>query len=253
MSAFAEYSPLILLWCAFALWCGGLIKGALGVGTPLLTVPMMAFVLPPQVAIAIMAFPVVIANVWQFIQAPKSTGVIKDFLPAGLAIAVGSAIGTRILVSLDERVLLITVGFFVIVFTLLQGSRHRFQIEQRYLWPAGIGFGLAAGMIGGLSSMFGPMMVLYMVSISNLSKERFVTGISFLYLWAVIPWTGQLFYRDLLDYPVWLYSAVGVIPVVLGMTVGQRIRQHISEAHFNVAIRWVLFVSAGSLILRALR
>lgn len=251
MQALAEYSVPLLLWCAFALACGGLIKGALGVGTPLLTVPMMAFVLPPQVAVAVMAVPVVVANVWQFMQAPKASGVIRDFLPAALSIVVGSAIGTQILASIDERILLVTVGVLVFVFTLLQGSRHRFEIGPKQLWPAGIGFGLAAGTIGGLSSMFGPMMVLYMVSISNLPKDRFVTGISFLYLWAVIPWSGQLYYRGLLDHPVLLMSVMGTVPVVLGMVFGQRLRAHISEANFSIAIRWVLFASATSLIMRA--
>ena len=47
----------------------------LGVGTPLLTVPMMALVLPPQMAIAIMAIPVVVANLWQFAQAERSGAV----------------------------------------------------------------------------------------------------------------------------------------------------------------------------------
>ena len=64
----AEYGLWIVAWCFFALCCGGFIKGALGVGTPLLTVPMMAQVLPPQMAIAIMAVPVVVANLWQFAQ-----------------------------------------------------------------------------------------------------------------------------------------------------------------------------------------
>ncbi|MCP4387503.1 MAG: TSUP family transporter, partial [Gammaproteobacteria bacterium] len=67
-----EYGPGIVAWCFFALCCGGFIKGALGVGTPLLTVPMMAQVLPPQMAIAIMAIPVVVANLWQFAQAERS-------------------------------------------------------------------------------------------------------------------------------------------------------------------------------------
>lgn len=221
-------------------------------GTPLLTVPMMAFVLPPQMAIAIMALPVVVANVWQFISAPKEKGIVRDFLPAGLAIAVGSAIGTKILVSIDEKVLLILVAVLVALFTLLQGSRYRFGIEQRMLWPAGIAFGLTAGIVGGLSSMFGPMMVLYMVSINGLAKDRFVAGISFLYLWAVIPWNFQLYFRGLLDHPVLLFSLIGVFWVSLGMVFGQRARKHISEERFKVAIRWVLFASAASLMARAL-
>jgi len=59
-----EFDLLVIAWCAFALFCGGLIKGTLGVGTPLLTVPLMALVLPAQMAVILMAVPVVVANVW---------------------------------------------------------------------------------------------------------------------------------------------------------------------------------------------
>jgi len=65
-------APLdIILWCSFALACGGLIKGTLGVGTPLLTVPLMALVLPAQSAVTLMALPVVVANLWQAFSAPN--------------------------------------------------------------------------------------------------------------------------------------------------------------------------------------
>ena len=121
----------VVAWCAFALGCGGLIKGALGVGTPLLTVPMMAFVLPPQVAVAVMALPVVMANVWQYVGAPKSQPVARDFLPAGVAMVVGSTLGTEILVTFDERLLLIVVGLLVIAFTMLQVSPLKFSIGPR--------------------------------------------------------------------------------------------------------------------------
>ncbi|MGB1612514.1 MAG: hypothetical protein ACPHCM_03420, partial [Arenicellales bacterium] len=56
-----ELDMWIIVWCGFALFCGGLIKGTLGVGTPLLTVPLMALVVPAQTAVVLMAIPVVVA------------------------------------------------------------------------------------------------------------------------------------------------------------------------------------------------
>jgi uncharacterized membrane protein YfcA len=100
---FAEYEFWIIAWCFFAIVCGGFIKGALGVGTPLLTVPMMAIVLPPQVAIAVMAIPVVVVNLWQFAQAPASSSVVKRFWPAFGGVLIGTWIGVQILSTIDER------------------------------------------------------------------------------------------------------------------------------------------------------
>ena len=247
----AEYEIWIVAWCFLALTCGGFIKGALGVGTPLLTVPMMAQVLPLQMAIAIMAIPVVVANIWQFAQAERSTKVVKQFWPTFLAILIGTWIGVKILVTIDESTLMFLVGTAVIVFAILQGSKFRLHLPNHMVKPAGIFFGGAAGVIGGVSSFFGPMMITYLISIRGLTKNQFVSSISFLYVSAVIPWTLTLFYFDILDQRLLVYSSFATIPVTLGLLLGQRIRHFISEARFQYLIIAILIISGLSMLWRA--
>jgi uncharacterized membrane protein YfcA len=231
----AEYGPWIVAWCFFALCCGGFIKGALGVGTPLLTVPMMALVLPPQMAIAIMAIPVVVANLWQFAQAERSTTVITRFWPAFIGILIGTWIGVKILSEIDEKALMILVGIAVIAFALLQGSRFRLHLPDKLVKPCGIFFGGASGVIGGVSSFFGPMLITYLISIRGLTKNQFVSTISFLYVSAVVPWAITLYLFDM----------------TLGLLIGQRVRGHISEARFQYLIVGILIVSGASMLWRA--
>ncbi len=247
----AEYGPTIVTWCFFALLCGGFIKGALGVGTPLLTVPMMALVLPPQMAIAIMAIPVVVANLWQFAQAERGSAVISRLWPAFLAILVGTWVGVKILSVIDETTLLVLVGVAVIAFALLQGSRFRLHLPDPLVRPAGVFFGGASGLIGGLSSFFGPMLIIYLISIRGLSKNQFVSSISFLYVSAVVPWAIALYLFGILDQRLLIYSALATIPVTIGLLLGQRIRQRISDARFQYLIIGILVVSGVSMLWRA--
>ncbi|MBX2878926.1 MAG: sulfite exporter TauE/SafE family protein [Granulosicoccus sp.] len=246
-----EPSVLTIVWCAFALFCGGLIKGTLGVGTPLLTVPMMALALPAQAAIALMAMPVVVANVWQALQAPRGHNAIKRQWPTALAILGGTWIGTRTLSTIDEKPLLLIVGIFVLCFTALQNSRYQFNLTATWVTFAGVLFGGMAGIIGGLSSMFGPMMIIYLMSVRDLSKNQFVSLISFLYLSAVIPWTVQLYLRGILTPQLLFYSALGVIPVVAGMFIGGKLRGNITESRFKSLILVVLLISGVTLIWRS--
>ena len=248
---FAEYGPGIIAWCFLALTLGGFIKGALGVGTPLLTVPMMALVLPPQMAIAIMAIPVVVANLWQFAQAGRPREAVRRFWPAFVAILAGTWIGVNILASIDDRALLILVGVAVFVFAIMQGSRFRLQLPDALVKPAGIFFGGASGLIGGISSFFGPMLITYLISVRNLDKDQFVGSISFLYVSAVVPWTVMLYFYGILDQRLLLYSLFATIPVTLGLVIGQRIRRHISDARFRYLILGILLVSAVSMLWRA--
>jgi uncharacterized membrane protein YfcA len=251
IALFEEYGPWIIAWCFFALACGGFIKGALGVGTPLLTVPMMAQVLPPQMAIAIMAIPVVVANVWQFAQTERSTAVVARFWPTFVAILIGTWIGVKILSIIDEQTLMALVGAAVITFAILQGSRFRLHLPDRLVKPAGVLFGGASGLIGGVSSFFGPMLITYLISIRGLSKNQFVSSISFLYVSAVVPWTLTLYWFGILDQRLLLYSTIATLPVTLGLLLGQRIRGHISEARFHNLIIGILVISGLSMLWRA--
>jgi len=248
---FADYSTGVIAWCFLALTLGGFIKGALGVGTPLLTVPMMALVLPPQMAVAIMAIPVVIANLWQFVQGGRPREAVRRFWPAFVAILVGTWVGVNILASLDDRALLILVGAAVIVFAIMQGSRFRLQLPDALIKPAGLFFGGASGLIGGISSFFGPMLITYLISVRDIDKDQFVGSISFLYVSAVVPWTVMLYVYEILDGPVLAYSLFATIPVTLGLMIGQRIRRFISDARFRYLILGILLVSGISMLWRA--
>lgn len=248
---FADYELWLIAWCFFALSCGGFIKGALGVGTPLLTVPMMAMVLPPQMAIAIMAIPVVVANLWQFSQAERSSAVVRRFWPTFVGILIGTWIGVKILSVIDEQTLLVTVGVAVIAFALLQGSSRRFYLAESMVKPGGAFFGVSSGLIGGISSFFGPMLVVYLISIRDLNKHQFVSAISFLYVSAVVPWAITLYLFDILDQKMAIFSTLAAIPVILGMVLGQRVRGHISDEKFKTLIIGILVVSGASMLWRA--
>ncbi|MGI9311415.1 MAG: sulfite exporter TauE/SafE family protein [bacterium] len=247
-----EIAPLALAWCALALACGGLIKGALGVGTPLLTVPLMALVLPPQTAVMVMALPVVAANLWQAARAPRVDHVVARFWPTFAAILVGTWIGIGILARIDERALLIVVGVAVIGFAALQGSNRQLRIPARMEKVAGAGFGFASGVIGGISSFFGPMLIAYLVALQTLGKDQFVGAISFLYIGAVLPWAIALYLTGLLDHRLLALSALAVAPVALGMALGRRLRRRISERRFERLIVTVLIGSGCVILWRAL-
>lgn len=248
---FGEFDVRVISWCFFALTCGGFIKGALGVGTPLLTVPMMMLVLPPQMAIAIMAMPVVVANLWQFALAERSMALVGRFWPTFIAILIGTWVGVKILSVIDEKTLLITVGIAVVVFALLQASSYRLYLADSMVKPAGVLFGGIAGVIGGVSSFFGPTLIVYLISIRGLTKIQFVSTISFLYVSAVLPWAISLYVFGILDQRTLILSVCAILPVTLGMLIGQSVRGYISESKFKYLIVCILIISGLSMLARA--
>jgi len=247
-----EFDALVIAWCAFALFCGGLIKGTLGVGTPLLTVPLMALVLPAQMAVILMAVPVVVANVWQAFKAERLQAAAVRFWPSFVTILLGTYLGVTILAMINEQALLLVVGAVVIASAIWQGSSYRLNLKPVLEKPAGAIFGLASGIVGGLSSMFGPMLIIYLVSIPGLDKERFVATISFLYIACVIPWMIMLLWFGILNQRLMVLSALATVPVVAGLVVGEVLRKRVSNSHFQTMILIVLLFSGVSMLWRAL-
>ena len=99
--------------------------------------------------------------------------------------------------------------------------------------------------------MFGPMLILFLVSQKELGKEDFVGAISFLYLCAVLPWTVGLIVTGLLTQKLLLASVLATVPVLAGIAIGQQIRKCVNDRHFHHLIIVVLMVSGISMLWQA--
>ena len=70
-----------VLTCVAAFILGGLVKGTLGVGLPLLAVPLMSMAIPSPRAIGMVAVPVLLSNLWQMIDSRKIVQGWRRFWP----------------------------------------------------------------------------------------------------------------------------------------------------------------------------
>lgn len=73
---------LIIAACATAILFGGIVKGTLGVGLPLFAVPIMSLMIGSTQAIALVAVPVVVSNIWQAWQEASWKASFKDSGPS---------------------------------------------------------------------------------------------------------------------------------------------------------------------------
>ena len=100
--------------------------------------------------------------------------------------------------------------------------------------------------------MFGPMLIIYLVSIPDLDKERFVATISFLYIACVVPWTVMLLWVGILEQQLVVLSALATVPVVAGLVVGEVLRKRVSNSRFQSMILIGLLLSGVAMLWRAL-
>lgn len=242
-------AQLILLMAAIFL-IAGTVKGVLGIGLPLIGVPLLSFLVPVPSAIALLAIPILLSNIWQLFQGEGLADSLKRFWPLLLALSLGILFGARLLVDLDPTVIDPALGGMLILISLANLIAWRPQISprlERYLSPA---IGLAGGLCGGLTSFFGPPVVLYMVSL-RLPKERFISAIAAAYLAGVIPLNASLAYYEILTGEEALVSLCALLPMFAGMALGKQLRQKLPQEIFRKTLLIVLMIIGLMLIRRA--
>jgi len=244
--------PSIIALAALVFFLGGIIKGALGFGLPLFAVPILALVMPLISAITMMGVPVLISNIYQAKLKQPIRPLVGRFWRLALFQIIGVLIGVQILVTANMDVLKLGLGVLILVNITLRITRWTLKIpadKEPYAAPVA---GLAAGFVGGSTSFVGPLLVLYLSSLTQLDRHTFVRVIALLYLGGLIPMYGSLTALNVFGPAQLLLSAAACIPMLAGIRFGESIRKYCSEALFERLIMGALAVIGCMLIIRSL-
>ncbi|MFC4352731.1 sulfite exporter TauE/SafE family protein [Fodinicurvata halophila] len=228
----------------------GFVKGVIGMGLPLVALPVLAYMMPVPEAITVLSLPVVLSNLVQAFQGGHFLGVLKRFWPVMLSLVLGVLLGVQLLVSLDPQLLYLLLGIAITGMALLTLSSPRFTLKPSQERPVGLGVCFGAGVLGGVSNLPGPPLALYLVAL-RLEKTFFISAISIFFLINSAPLYAALALHDVLGWYELLLSAFAVIPVFGGVFLGQWVRKFVSQARFQTVVLLVLVVIGLSFIWRA--
>lgn len=147
-----------LLLVLTVLYVATVIRSAFGFGEALIAVPLLAFVIPVEVAtplaglISITVALVVVVQDWRQIHIRAAAWLIFFSL-------FGLPIGIWLLTSADETLIKTVLAAAIIGFALyclLSGTPMELK-DDRWAWP----FGFLSGILGGAYAMNGPPLVIY--------------------------------------------------------------------------------------------
>lgn len=235
---------------AVSLFAGGLIKGAFGVGLPMVAASLMAFFMDVPVAVIIMTMPMLSSNLWQAYRDGKP-GTLGRFWPFLIAILPGTWISTKLLFETDPRVLLYVMGGTLAFFSGLQLTPLRMKVSARAeRWATPV-VGLLAGLVGGLTTFYGAVIALYLVML-DMERDEFIGVIGLLYFFCTAVLLAMLGVRGAVDLPAVLVSAGSCVPMFAGLAIGQKIRSRIRPEVFFRSVSIFLVLVGLSLIVRNL-
>ncbi|MBC7204475.1 MAG: sulfite exporter TauE/SafE family protein [Pusillimonas sp.] len=248
----AELDWTLLVWIGVAaiFIVGGIVKGTMGVGLPTVVLPMLSLLVPGTQAMGLLVMPVLSSNFWQAIEGGNWRYSLRRF---------GSLIGTQLLfVVLTVK---LTAGFSIAFFNVVVAIAvlssvalmfvrpQKVRAEQeRWMGPL---VGLIAGVMGGASSLTGPIIITYLMAL-RLKREEFIASISIIYLLGSVPmyvamlWYGRFGFNEV------ALSVLALLPMFAGLRFGKAIRQYLSEMAFRRVLTGFLVILALMLVLKSI-
>jgi uncharacterized protein len=226
----------------------GILKGIIGVGMPVVALPLLSLFIDIKSAVMLLSMPLILSNVPQALEGGKSGRCLMQLMPVILGMVPGLFLGVRVLLALDGNVAEIIAGLVVMSVGGVTLLGLKLQLPSRLVSPAGVLFGFFGGLLGAIAAMPGPLVFIFLLA-KGLRGRAFTKQASMYLvvsagLLAILLTAGRQF--SWLDV---LVSAAAMLPVVLGMYVGQHMRDKIAPETFEKLVL-IAVIAAGTELLR---
>ncbi len=240
----------ILLGGIIAYLLGGLVKGIAGIGMALIAVPTMAMIIDPKIAVALVAFPLVFTNIWQALRQRTVHETIQSYWRLSLSMTL--VMYATALLARDSTPMLVTLslGTVAIVFALINLGMTIPTLPDKHDRPAQWAAGTLAGLIGGVSGLVVIPLVAYMI-MRRVDKNKFVCVLGFLLFVSGIVLASTQWQTGVFTDGLAIYSLLLVIPGMLGVLVGEKIRNLINTETFKKFVLVLILLIGGNLVVRS--
>jgi uncharacterized membrane protein YfcA len=246
------YSPADLLLVFTAFFLAGAVKGVLGLGLPTVAIGLLGLLMPVASASSLLTLPSMVTNVWQATRGPHFVVLLRRLWPMQVGIVIGALAGTGWMAPQHARLSALLLGGCLVVYGLASLAGLRLPTPApRHEGATGLLAGIGTGLVTAATGVFALPLVPYLQALA-LDKDEMsqALGISFTVSTAAL---GVVLARTgVLDWAMAGQSLLALVPALLGMAVGQLLRDKLSQAAFRRALYSGLLVLGGWLVLRHL-
>jgi uncharacterized membrane protein YfcA len=241
------YSALIM---AAALGAGAVVKGATGMGLPLVALPVLTAVFGLQHAVGLMTIPLILTNAWQVWRfRAEARSPQLAFMPLFLAGGVvGIGIGTWLLTTLPERLLVLGLGIILLAYVVLRLAAPNLSLGVAMAKRLGPVAGAGSGILQGATGISAPIGVTFIHAMA-LDREAHVFAVSTMFLLFSMAQLPALWAAGVMR-PEWIVEGLlAMVPILLFMPVGQMLVHKLSRKGFDRLILGFLGVIGLKMVL----
>ncbi|MFA3920635.1 sulfite exporter TauE/SafE family protein [Ruegeria hyattellae] len=241
----------VLIVPVLALLLAGAVKGTIGLGLPTTALGILTFSTTPRHAIALILVPMIVSNAWQVYRSGEIRAALVRYLPFIAALVIGVWLTINLTHSVSEQTLLAILGFVVVVFVLFSTANWVPYVSERLAPQTQIILGAIAGVMGGLTAVWAPPMVIYL-SARRVEKQEFVRATGLLIFFGSLPLAGGYIAQNLTDAEMLALSTFLLVPTFIGYQLGEMLRARIDQQTFRRLFLFVFLLMGLNMIRRAL-
>ena len=243
---FIDIHTLVIVGLAFAL--GGILKGATGVGAPLVAVPLMTSFFDVRFAVAVFVLPNLITNLLQgfmYFHALKHRLFLFIIcVSAGAGALLGSLTLQQTSSGLLEKLMALIVLFYVGFKFFRPDWNLSIKIAHKLSFPVGF----LAGFLQGAFGISSPATFTFLNAI-KFERTEFIAIVSTFFVSMSVIQLPTLTYLGLMEIEYLVIGTLAVFPLMLGMPLGALLLRNASVTLFDRVILFVLFAVAVRLLL----
>ncbi|MCK9175095.1 MAG: sulfite exporter TauE/SafE family protein [Desulforhopalus sp.] len=226
-----------------------MVHGTIGFGFPMVSTPLFALFFDLQTAIALTLIPTLAINLVSIAGEGHFREALQRFFPLALLAMTGSAIGTQLLLHSASDIFKLFLAAAILVYLGLDKINIRIHQTTEHPQLAKVVFGLCAGVLGGLTNVMAPVLIVYSLE-SGHNKAETVQAANLCFLFgkivqSVLFLVNGKIHADMLSPGTAVFLAAGG-----ALFLGMRIRQYLNDATYRQLLRGLLFLLALLLVVQ---
>lgn len=228
----------------------GIVKGVTGMGLPTVAMGVLGLFMPPVLAAGLLILPSFVTNIWQLLAGPDFRAIVARLWPMMIAIAAGTLIGIRLMTAGTGIWTTSALGLCLAAYAAYSLFAKPLSVPARLESSLSPAIGLTTGLLTGGTGIFVVPAVPYIQSL-GFNRDDLVQALGLSFTVSTIALAAGLASQDAFRVEHLSLSALAVLPALLGMWLGQKIRNIVSPATFRRWFLICLLLLGAELFLRA--
>lgn len=243
-----SFSLLIPIAGVFLL--AGVVKGVVGLGLPTVAMALLALLMSPAQAAALLIVPSLATNVWQMCPVSTLPAVLRRIGGMQVGVCVGTLGGAWLLGAPAGAWATVSLGVALIAYALWGFSGASLRVSAQAEQVCGPLVGAVTGLITAATGVFAMPAVPYLQSL-GLPREALIQAMGVSFTVSTLALAAGLMMNGSYNAASAGASFWMLLPAMVGMALGQGLRKTMSPQVFRRVFLGSLMLLGGYLVLTA--